>query len=372
MVTYFLDSDLSGAGEFAEATVTLALRVTVPAGTFTYVRARFPAVAGDTPLARIYNASNTLLFSGSFDTTAADNWNNATISGGLHVAAGTYKICKVVTRYIAKSGFFSGGAVVRGVISADAGLFTSGDAAPSNTSAAAYIVDANFVPDGAAIVGNLGIPSETDSGLTVARKKIFVLGLGSTADSALAYGRRKQRLTGQPAEADSGLTFTRRKVRTLGIASEADAAMPLARAHMRTAGVPGETDTGLAVGKSKRRTLGIPSDVESPLTITPRKIRTLGIPSETDSAINLGHGRGALLGIPTETDSAHSASRRKRKTLGIPQDTSSALPLFFDAHLPARAPTHTVSINQQKFEVELDLQSFTVRYPRRVVEVELE
>lgn len=149
MTTYYDDTDLTGSGEFAEPTVTLSTEFTVGDGTANSIRARFPALAGATVLGRIYNASNTLLFSASsFDTTTADAWNSATISGGLALSAGTYRVCQVVTRYIAKGGFFSGGAITRGSITGNRGMFDSGDVAPTQASTATYFVDWDFTAGG--------------------------------------------------------------------------------------------------------------------------------------------------------------------------------------------------------------------------------
>lgn len=150
MTNFFTDADLSGAGEFAEATVTLATEYTLPAGTIASVRSRFPAVAGATVLMRIYSSGGTLLASASgFDTTTVDTWNTATIAGGLVVTAGTYRACIVVTRYIALGGFFSGGSITRSGMTAVQGRFDSGDVAPASTSTASYFVDIDFTASGA-------------------------------------------------------------------------------------------------------------------------------------------------------------------------------------------------------------------------------
>lgn len=151
MTNFYTDADLSGAGEFAEATVTLATEFTLPAGTIASVRARFPAVAGATVLMRIYSSGGSLLASApGFDSTTVDAWNTATISGGLVVSAGTYRVCQVVTRYIALGGFFSGGSITRSGMTAVQGRFDSGDVAPASTSTATYFVDIDFTASGGA------------------------------------------------------------------------------------------------------------------------------------------------------------------------------------------------------------------------------
>ncbi|MFL6145575.1 MAG: hypothetical protein ACJ72N_27405 [Labedaea sp.] len=200
---FWLDADLSGAGEFAEAAVSLALRVTVPAGRFDYLRARFPAVAGATVLGRIYDASGATLFSTSaFDTTTVDAWNKATISGGLSVAAGTYRLTQVVTRYVAKGGIFSGGNVVRGSFTGLESRFDSGDVAPSQSSAAGYFVDAGFTASSAGISQALPTVIDLSSATSLGRVKSRALGVATETDTSIVLGRKKARVLPIAAELD--------------------------------------------------------------------------------------------------------------------------------------------------------------------------
>jgi hypothetical protein len=154
VTAFYTDADLTGSGEFAEPTVTLSTRLTVPDGTFNTVRSRFPALAGATVKPRIYSDAGTLLWPATlgtaapFDTTTNDAWNSATISGGLSVSAGTYRLCQVVTRYVALGGFFSGGSITRGSITGIQGTFDGGDVFPASTSTATYFVDGDFTAGG--------------------------------------------------------------------------------------------------------------------------------------------------------------------------------------------------------------------------------
>jgi hypothetical protein len=206
---FWLDADLSGTGEFAEPTVSLALRVTVPAGRFDYLRARFPALAGATVLGRIYDASDALLWpiadsgvTGVFDTTTVDAWNKATISGGLSVAAGTYRLTQVVTRYVAKGGIFSGGNVVRGSFTGLDSRFDSGDVAPSQSSAAGYFVDAGFTASSAGISQALPTVIDLSSATPLGRVKSRALTVATEADTSIVLGRKKARVLPIAAELD--------------------------------------------------------------------------------------------------------------------------------------------------------------------------
>jgi hypothetical protein len=154
VTNFFTDTDLSGAGEFLESGVTLTLsdEFTLPACTINWIRSRFPAIAGGAlPKPRIYDATDTAIFSAAtFDTSTDDAWNQATV--GQSVSAGTYRVAQVVlSRYMAKSGFYSGGAVTRGSITANRGMFTTGDAAPTSASTASYLMDVDITTGGSAI-----------------------------------------------------------------------------------------------------------------------------------------------------------------------------------------------------------------------------
>lgn len=371
MVTFFTDADITSTGETVEPTVTLATEFSLPAGTINRMRAWFPALAGATPSAKILKSSDgsALMASRAFDTTTVDTWNWATPASGISWAGGNVKVCQVVTRYVFRGSYLP---ITRGSITAVQSRFLSGDTDPTNTTATWFCIDIDFTAASTPIIGNLGIPSETDSGLTVSKRKIFLLGIPSTTDSGLAYGRRKIRTLGITGETDSALTIARKKIRTLGIASETDAGLAITRRHAKALGLPSETDTGLTVGKRKARTTGIASETDAPLALTQRKLRGLGIPVESDSALVFGHPLGTTLGIPAETDSAFILRRRKTRTLGIPSDVSSALSLTYDAHIPSRIPTHIVDIKPKQFKVDIGPQEFSVRNQPRSYEVEME
>lgn len=209
MTNFYTDADLSGAGEFAESAVSLATEFTLPAGTIHGMRARFPSVAGATVLPRLYNAGGSLLSSGTvFDTAIADAWNPFT--GGafpLVVGAGTYRACTVVTRYPALGGFFSGGAITRGDITANRGMFDGGDVAPTQASTATYFVDLDFTAAGGGLVQALPTAVETSAAQTFGRQKSRVIAVASTVEAALTLGRIKSRTLPVALEVDTALVL---------------------------------------------------------------------------------------------------------------------------------------------------------------------
>lgn len=150
MTTFYDDSDLTGAGTFEESVVSLATDFDLPAGTINRFRARWAAdnAPSNTPAIRLYDATDAVLATVPFDTTDLGAWNWATPDDPIHVAAGRYRPAENTTRYVAKGGFFAGGPITRGDITAVQGRFAGGVAAPGSTSTATYYVDIDFTADG--------------------------------------------------------------------------------------------------------------------------------------------------------------------------------------------------------------------------------
>jgi hypothetical protein len=239
-VTYFwTDADLDSKGEFVEeSAVDVALEFT-PAkdGVIKSQRAHFPAVAGTTPIARLFKNDGTSLMNQAYDTTVADAWNTATPPGGdIPVLGGTtYRVGFVSTRYHAKLGFFSGGSVVRGDITGVGGRFSVGNVFPSTSSAAGFLVDIDYVP--------------TDSGLVQALPTVIDL------SSAGTFGRQKSRALPTAVETDASGILGRSKSRVLPVALELDVAKELGgAAPVLPPGVGARQYTGNRLGRTVQST----------------------------------------------------------------------------------------------------------------------
>lgn len=153
MTTFFTDTDLVGAGTFVESpAVNLSTEFDLPAGTITRMRARWAAdnAPTNTPAMRVYNAAGAEQTDDPvpFDTTDLDAWNWATPDDPVHVAAGVYRVAWDTTRYRALGGFFAGGPITRGDITAIQSKFATSVIPPTSTSTATYYVDIDFTPDG--------------------------------------------------------------------------------------------------------------------------------------------------------------------------------------------------------------------------------
>jgi hypothetical protein len=158
VATFFTDPEAAGGGEFLD-TAEVGIRFTLPAGTINYLRVYWPAVApGGTPVMRLWDGAGSLIQTINFDTTALSGWNNATPAVPIAVSAGNYVVSWGTTRYKAIVGFFSGGSVTRGSITAVGGRFAAVGSFPSSSSAAAYVADLDFTPSGGSS------PSLTDTG----------------------------------------------------------------------------------------------------------------------------------------------------------------------------------------------------------------
>lgn len=151
MANFLTDGDVATAGNFQEGEVSLAVEYTVPAGTLNGYRWRSGSAAPSvTPLLKTYNAGGTVVSGSQVGLDAAWSgpqlWNAATISGGVALTAGTYRMTVNTTHYCAVSGFFSGGSITRSGVTGVQGRFIGGVAAPTSTSTALYGIDIDFTP----------------------------------------------------------------------------------------------------------------------------------------------------------------------------------------------------------------------------------
>lgn len=213
---------------------------------------------------------------------------------------------------------------------------------------------------GGPIVGNLGIPSDSSSGLTIKRVKRITLGIPSESDTAQSTTRAKLRTVGLPSETDTAFTITRLKAKTLGQPAETDTSLAVTRRHSRTLGIPSETDTGQTVGKKKYKTLGIPSEQDTPLGYGHTIFSGIGLPTESDSALPMGRLKRRTLGIPSDTSSAFSLAHIKRIALGLPDEFDAALPYFFPSQ-GIIVPDLTVRTGASATTVTTATESLTVR-----------
>ena len=220
MANFFTDIEAAAGGEFLD-TAEVGIRYTLPAGTINSLSVYWPAVApGGTPVMNLWDGGGALLQSIPFDTTVLSSRNTATPGSPIAVSAGTYVVSWGTTRYKAIGGFFSGGSVTRGLITAVGGRFASVGSFPSSTSTAGYVVDLDFTPSGTGAAPNgltvpvaLGSPAvgavgSSPAGLAVAAT------LGSPAvavnRSAAPSGLAVAVALGQPSTAAPGRAVTTR------------------------------------------------------------------------------------------------------------------------------------------------------------------
>lgn len=195
MTTFYTDADLSGSGEFVESEVWLASEFTVPDGS-AVPRWRWPTIAPSvTPVIRIYNASGTLVAGPiSFDTSTVDAWNTAGASSPVSLSAGTYRVTVNTTRYVARSGYFSGGSITRGSITGVQSRFGSPGSAPASTSTATYFIDIDFTASGGSTVNGTATLASTSS-LTAAAT-VVRQGQASLASASVLIAAGTARVSG--------------------------------------------------------------------------------------------------------------------------------------------------------------------------------
>jgi hypothetical protein len=147
MTTWFhTDADLAGAATFDEPEIALATRFNVPDGTYLFRWRSGSAPPSNTPQIRIWNEASGLV-AGPLDFTTAISANAWHETTGVALTAGTYRVAVNTTRYLARTGFYSGGSVVRDGVTGISGMFgASPTSAPGTSSTATYFLDIG-VPD---------------------------------------------------------------------------------------------------------------------------------------------------------------------------------------------------------------------------------
>lgn len=127
------------------------------------------------------------------------------------------------------------------------------------------------------------------------------------------------------SETNSAITLGRRKARALPVAVETSSAVTLAKSKRGTLPVASETSAAVTLGKSKRGTVPPATETSAAVTLGRTKRATLPVASETCSAVTLGKFKRGTLGLATETSTAGTLARSKRGALGVAVETSTAL-----------------------------------------------
>lgn len=149
MTTFHLDADLAGAVQFGpESETELGTEFTVPAGTATF-RWRYPENGPSvTPRLKVWNASGMQVGATlDFTSNGASTWVVTPAGSPVTLAAGTYRVSTNANYYVARTGFYTGGPITRGDITAVRSLFGPAGAAPNEPSTATYFLDIDFTAD---------------------------------------------------------------------------------------------------------------------------------------------------------------------------------------------------------------------------------
>lgn len=202
-----------------------------------------------------------------------------------------------------------------------------------------------FASEPSAQEAPVGQASETDTGLSLAKKKTKALGLATETDTALALAKKKVRATGLATETDSAQSLAKKKTKATGLATGVNTALALGRVKTKTHGLSTETDAALALSKAKARATGMATETDTAIArqVSPKvgacletdtafalgKKKTKGISpaTETDTALALGHLQPVATGRADETDAALALSKRKEKATGQATSTNTAIAL---------------------------------------------
>jgi len=194
-----------------------------------------------------------------------------------------------------------------------------------------------------AFVLSTGLASETNTALGIGKTK--PTGLASETDSAFAstistpaglffpwmFKSGAQTATivsiGLSSETDTAITVSKKKVKAVALASETDSSFPLSKGKVKPTGLSSETDSSLGLSKKKLQGTGLATSVNTALS--------LGISNSSNLAglyfpwgFKSGSSQTLLsAGLSSESNTAYALRKITFKSIGIAVETDVALPL---------------------------------------------
>jgi uncharacterized protein DUF4082 len=155
MVSFYDAGDIPSIGFFNQAGgISLGVQMTLPAGTITAGRWFYPDQNAGALTWTLWNSAGTVqLATAAVDAVTQQvfaTFTTGSVNLPLHVVAGTYwSVINTGGAYSAIPGFFSGGPVVRnGLTFVTSGFNVTVGSFPDTPSAASYLSDIVFTPDG--------------------------------------------------------------------------------------------------------------------------------------------------------------------------------------------------------------------------------
>jgi hypothetical protein len=216
------------------------------------------------------------------------------------------------------------------------------------------------------ITGTPGVLTETDSLLSVGRRKRRAPAFASETDSMRPVGRRKRRTLVRLTEADSLLSVARRKRRTIGVAAETDSLQPVTRRKVRAVGVLLEVDTLQPVGVIDQIVAqpGTLTEADTLQPVTRIKRRSVGVLLENDALESVGRRKLRAAGILVTNATMQAVTAVHRRTLGLLQTAATLLPA-------ARRKTRAVGVLTETDELlGVTDGSATVGHPGTLLEAD--
>jgi hypothetical protein len=233
---------------------------------------------------------------------------------------------------------------------ASAGTINGG----SQTMAAADawgVIGFAFLPAAGGLSAAAGTATETDSALTVGRRKARALGIATGTNVALpitraapqivqaigtaidvsstfAFSRVKRRAALTVSESNAALSFPRTKRKATTTALESNTAVAFLRVRRRTLGIATETDLAFAFARQKTKLVGVATGVNTALPIVRSSIKTQPMTTvvETDLAVTFGRRKTKAVAAATTTNAAVALTRISSRLLGVATATNTALP----------------------------------------------
>jgi len=116
----------------------------------------------------------------------------------------------------------------------------------------------------------------------------------------------------------------------VGLSSEADTALALARQQRADVSVASHTATSFALAASQSRLAGLATETETVFSLGSQQIKPVGLCVETDSSLALAPNSGSLsapVGLCVETETVFALARSSRRSTSVSVETETSFAL---------------------------------------------
>lgn len=152
-------------------------------------------------------------------------------------------------------------------------------------------------------IRSVSLSLEVDSAFNVTRRKVRSVALTAETDTALAVTRIKRRLMDLAQETDTAISLESGSITVVtGLASESDSALTVNRRKLRTISLSLESDSALAVRAQRWKSIGLGLETDTAFNVSILPHVLIGQAEESDSALPMAALSYTLVGMAVETN----------------------------------------------------------------------